>query len=333
MSSDSGLRIALGGATGLLGREVAAVLDESGVHVASLHPFATDGAMGEGIEWKGDEEAVAAGLPSLASIDLLIVCTPRHAALDLVREALRAEVACIDCSGSLSGSAEVPLVASGLSTASTWLGAPLVAAATGPSLAWAQVLAPIAAEVGLRRVVGTLLRPVSHVGRAGIDALSEQTIGLLTHQEPEDAGPFDRTVAFDCVPGLGEGEGDDGSRAEAEIARDLGRLLPGQPGFQITAIQVPAFVGDGSALSIETERPLSPGEATELLSKATNVELWDAEGGPSTRDTAGRDHALVGRLRADPSVENGLSLWVASDSLRLTARNVVAITEMRLRVN
>jgi len=278
-------------------------------------------------------------LPSLASIDLVILCTPRAVAFELVREALRAEVTCIDCSGSLASSGEVPLVVSGLSSASDFIGAPLLAAAGGPSLAWARVLAPLAKEAGLRRVVGTLLRPASHVGRSGIDVLSEQTIALLAQQETEDPGPFDRPVAFDCAPGVGglDPEGTGESRAEAELARDLRRLLARDdataPGFSISSVQVPAFVGDGSALSIETERPLSAGEAREILGKTPQLELWDEEEGPSTRDTAGCDEVLIGRLREDDSVENGLSLWVAADSLRLTALNVVAITEMRLRVN
>jgi len=71
-----------------------------------------------------------------------------------------------------------------------------------------------------------------------------------------------------------------------------------------------------------------------VLAKAPGLEFWDqGERPPSTRDTAGRDTALVGRLRRDRTREGGLLLWVAADSLRLAAANVVKLAETRLRLN
>ena len=96
---------------------------------------------------------------------------------------------------------------------------------------------------------------------------------------------------------------------------------------------MPTFVGDGSTLSIETERPLSAEAAREALDKAPAVELWPSNSvGPTTRDCAGRDTALVGRVRRDPSLDSGLMLWLVADAVRLAALNAVKLSEARLRL-
>ena len=354
MTGRGGLRIGLAGATGALAREVLAVIDERRLPVAEILPFATDQSLGQDIEFQDQVIPVAAAPPNLRGVDLLLICTPRAAALDLVREALRAEAFCIDCSGSLGGSNEVPLLVSELCPPAAVLGAPVIASPTAAALAWSLVLAPLAREAGLKRVVGTLLQSASYAGRAGIDVLSHQTLALLNQQDVPPSEVFAAPIAFDCAPAPGpacEGDGDDdesgGVRRESDVARDVARLLQAtdraaddraarqEPvSVAVSAVQVPTFVGDGSALAIETERELAPLVAGELLRKAPGVKLWEGgESGPSTRDASAQDVALVGRLRRDPSLERGLLLWLASDPLRLAASNAVKLAETRLRLN
>jgi len=111
----------------------------------------------------------------------------------------------------------------------------------------------------------------------------------------------------------------------------LARLLGVEVPVAATVAQIPVFVGQASALAVETERALDPKSARELLGAAPGVALWshDAEG-PNLRAAAGLAHVLVGRLRADPSCERGLLLWLAADPLRLAAANAVALAELRL---
>jgi aspartate-semialdehyde dehydrogenase len=369
MTGQGGLRIALAGASGALAREVLAAMEERGLPVDEIRPFATEASLGQEIEFRGELIPIEAGLPSLHGVDMLFLCAPRAAALDLVRDALRAEVFCIDCSGSLAGSAEVPLLVSDLCSAGAVLGAPVISTPVGPALAWSLVLAPLARVAGLERVVGTVLQSVSHAGRAGIEVLSRETIALLGQQDLPESELFPGPIAFDCAPAPGPacqgdegngGESDSELRRETDVARDVRRLvasvcLPEGPGgverpdgsgldgdvpgadnlrIAVNAVQVPIFVGDGSALAIQTERPLSPAEAGDLLQKAAGVKLWEGgESGPSMRDAASQDVALVGRLRRDASIERGLLLWVTADPLQLAANNVVKLAESRLRLN
>ena len=342
--SRRGLRVALAGATGALAGEVLALLAERSFPVRELLPFATERSIGRTAELGDEVVAVGSEMPSLAGVDLLIVCTPREPAMEIVRQALRASVYCIDCSGALAESPEVPLLVSDLCLPSE-VRAPVVMCPFGPTLGWSPVLSALQEVAGLRRVVGTLLQSASCAGRGGIEALSAETIALLRQKELPSSAAFPGPVAFDCAPNAGglkvpaEAEGEGGGEAEAEISsrsesrltRDLERLFPGLE-VAVTGVQVPTFVGEGSALAVETERPLSPHAAGEAIAKMPGVDLW-SESPPSMRDTAGRDAILVGRLRRDRTRECGLLLWIAADGLRLAAANVVKLAEARLRLN
>ncbi|MFP8873259.1 MAG: Asd/ArgC dimerization domain-containing protein [Myxococcota bacterium] len=345
--AESGLRVAVFGATGALGREVVAVLEERTFPVRDLALVASDRSLGEEIEFQGDTLSVQTELPPLRGLDLVIGCAPGTASLELVRLALRAEVSCIDCSGALAGSREVPLLVSDLCSPAAVLGAPVIATPPGPALGWWLALEPLARAVGLQRVVATVLRSAIHAGRSGIEVLSRETVALLSQQTPPVPELFPAPVAFDCLPRVGSVAEADSPQAdtpcELELVRDVRRLVEEVDGLQggeapvsvaVTAVQVPAFVSDGSAMWVETRRPLDPSEAGELLDKAPGVDLWrDDRVGPSLRDAASSDVALVGRLRRDPSVTNGLQFWLAADGLRLAAVNVVKLAETRLRLN
>jgi len=316
--------VVLVGATGALGHELCDVLEASSLPVSELVPVATENSIGAEVDFRGQVLFVEAELPPLSGVDLLLLCTPAGASLELIREALRNGVPCIDCSGALSESPEVPLVVTGLSPSSD-LTAPVVGMPSGVGLGWVRVLAALAQGATLERVVGTVLQPATHAGRRGIEVLSAETIALLSQSEPPESDTFPGPVAFDCLPIA--------SDLEDSLRRDVARALGADVEIAATGVQVPTFVGEGSVLAVQTREPLSVGDARSLLEKAEGVELWGGERAPTTRDTAGSDRVMVGNLRADPSHERGLLLWVAADGLRLVAAEVVKIAETRLRLN
>ena len=327
-----GLRVGVIGATGALGGEVMAVLDQSPLRVGELVPVATERSLGEEIEFQGVGYPVLSEPPSLRGLDLVFLCAPVVASLEFARQALRAEVACIDLSGALASSADVPLRIAAFGDA-TGEREPLVATPSGACLAWALALRPLAEAAGLRRVQGTALEPASIGGRDGIEALYTETLALFKQEEPTVSDAFPGPVAFDCLPAPGTLEEDGSTERETELARGLQRLLGNELQVSATVVQVPVFVGHGAALAIETARPLDVKQAERLLDESPGVELWDEGRGPSTRTAAGRDVALVGRVRRDPGSENGLLLWVAADLLRLAAANAVALATTRLHTH
>jgi aspartate-semialdehyde dehydrogenase len=333
--STPGLRIGLVGATGALGGEVLAALDASGLRIAEIVPVATDRSLGEDLEFQGELHPIVAERPSLKGLDLIFCCAPPAASLEWVREALRAEVPCIDCSGSLGDQSDVPLRAAALPPPPSSEGAPVVATPSGAVLAWSLALAPLHRRAGVRRVVGTVLETAGASGRNGIAALSLQSLALFNQQElPEEEEDLQRPLAFDCHPSLGAVEEDGRSLRERELEAGIRRLLDAEFPVAATVTQVPAFVGQAGTLSIELVEELDVKEAEDHLAQAEGVELWSRDGeGPNLRAASGRDVVLVGRVRKDASVEHGLQLWLAADVLRLSAVNAVALAVARFRAH
>ena len=327
-----GASIAVVGATGALGGELLEVLGATSLPVREIVPIATENSLGRDIEFKDEIYPVLTEAPPLRGLDLVILCAPPGPSLEFAREALRAEVPCIDVSGALATSREVPLRATALGRAAEDKPAPLVAVPPGPALACALVLRPLAQATGLRRVVGTLLEGASRAGTRGIEALHRESIALFAQQDPPEPDVFPGRVAFDCLPGQGPFDGEGRSESERTLTQVLERVLGGDVRFALTAVQVPAFAGQGASLHLETERPLDAKQAEELLEQAGGVEVWREEPpGLTLRAAAGRDVALVSRLRCDPSAENALSLWLVADTLRLAATNAVGLAAARLQ--
>ncbi len=327
------MRVAVVGATGTLGSELLAVLDARRFPVEAVLPLATGRSGGEGVEFQGEVYPVETEPERLRGCDLVFLCAPPAASLEVVRFALRLEVPCIDLSGALAAQPAVPLLVADVSAPAEALRQPVVAAPANPALAWAPVLAPLGRAAVLRRVIGTALTSVSGGGRLGIEALSSETIALFNQQELSESPHFGRPVAFDLLPSVGDVEQDGSTAMESCLARDLRRLLGEGVRTAVAGVRVPTFAGDAATLCVETDEPVDPRQARELLAKAPGVELWDVDAeGPNTRACAGRDVVLVGRLRRDPSSDHGLLLWLAADTLHLAAVNGVKLAEARFQL-
>ena len=332
MAEGSGFRVVVFGATGALGSEVIAVLDEHRFPIRELVPVASDRSLGCDVEI-GDQVLPVETEVSLRGADFLFLCAPPEPSLELAAEALRQSVPAVDLSGGLVRRDEVPLLVADVHQPPDQLGAPLLATPPGPALAWLHVLLPLHRELGLRRVVATTVEAASWGGRGGIESLSRETLALFNQRELPDPDVFGRPVAFDCIPEIGEVAPDGSTERESGLAAAVGRLLGADVAIAVQAVQMPTFSGDGTTFALETERPADPAAVTELLRKSANIELEDPERGPTTRAAAGRDEVLVGRVRSDPSRPGGLLLWVAADSLRLAAANAVRLVEARLRIH
>jgi aspartate-semialdehyde dehydrogenase len=321
------MRVAIVGATGSLGGELLAVLDESTLPVDALVPIATDRSLGVDVEFRGGMFPVETGLSALRGAQLAFLCAPPEASLEAGRALLHARVPAIDCSGAFAGAPEVPLVAE-LGVPGVALDAPVLAVPPGVSLAVARVLAPIARRFGVERVVATLALSASSsgMGRAAVEALAEETIALLSQQEPPDPPALGHPCAFDLLPWVGATDAGGATAHEREFAAIVARAT-GAAGLAVTSLRMPTFAGDGASLAIETRDAADPDGVVEELSKAAGVVL--AAIGPTTRAAAGSDLVHVGRVRRDPSRASGVLLWIAVDAVRVTAAHAVRVAEAR----
>ncbi len=322
------MRVAVVGATGSLGAELLAVLDESPLVVRELVPIASERSFGTEVEFRGGVFAVETELTALRGCDLAFLCAPPEVSLEAVRVALHARVVGIDCSGVLATSPEVPLVGEVDVPASISRDAPMLAVPPGLSLACTRVLAPLARAFGISRAVATLLisASASGAGRAAVEALAEETIALLSQQEVADPPALGLPIAFDVLPWIGATLDDGATAHERGFASVLRRTL-GDASVAVTSVRMPTFCGDGAALAIETREDASLEAVADLLGKMAGVAL--AGVGPTTRAAAGSDAVHVGRVRRDGSQARGLMLWLAADGVRLTAAHAVRVAEAR----
>jgi aspartate-semialdehyde dehydrogenase len=323
------VRLGVTGATGALGTEVLTALDAARLPIAQLVAVAGERSLGAELDFQGELVPVAPELPALHGLDLLINCAPAHAAPNIARAALRAEVPCIDLSGAFVLRPEVPLV---------WAlsgervdPAPLLAAPVDAALVWLPVLRALAPLGAATRVRGTVLEGASASGRAGIDALSRESLALFNQQEVPEAEELAHPLAFDARPTSGEREAGGRRAREAALAGLLARALAPAPAVSARWIQVPVFVGQCSALGISFAHPVDPGEAAGALAKAPGVELWSAGSeGPNLRAVAGREVVVVSHPEPVAGAPDALFVWAAGDLLRLAAANAVALAASRV---
>ena len=200
------------------------------------------------------------------------------------------------------------------------------------------VMKPLDVEAGLRTLVVSTYQAVSGGGLAGVAELDEQIqktasgAASLTFDGRSVAFPpakkFPKTIAFNVVPLAGSLVDDSSEETDEEQKlRDESRKILELPNLLVsgTCVRVPVFTGHSLAINASFARPISPDRARELLSTAPGVVLDDI---PTPIDSAGIDPSLVGRIRRDSTVENGLALFVSGDNLRKgAALNAIQIAE------
>jgi len=351
MSETPARRIVVFGATGHLGQQLVDKLDELDWPIAELLGVASADSAGVEFEFRGESLEVVSEWPVLKGRDLVFICTPAAEALEIVREALRAEVPCIDCSGALGNQLDVPMPMPPAMSSSGSSGraaeaitieddliekAPLLAVPSGTTLAWA----PILEALDVSRVIGTVLCSASSLGRQGVVALSQESIALFNQSDVDRSGPAGQAVAFDVIPGGGI----DCERVQRECRRFFGENLR----IGVASVQVPTFIGEGASLALELVGTSNADSVRSRLT-ATDGVLVAREGfgsrglavieegstepvGPTLRDAIGSDEILVGQIEADASmpVGQGWRLWIAFDPLRLVADQALRLAGRRL---
>ncbi len=323
------LRIGVIGATGTLGNELVQRLDRSHLQIDELIPVATDRSLGSEVEFRGNELPVETEAPNLRGMDCVFLCTPAEVSRELVRDALRHEVTCVDASGAMAATPEAPLHVAGEDD--TTERSPLIVTPPGAALALGLVLRAFHAAAELTRASATCLEAASWGGRDGVESLYRESIALFNQQEFPEPGVFGQAVAFDCVPALGEVDEAGESERERMMTDCLSRLVAPEAGYALQFVQVPTFVGFGATLAIETARPLEPKQAQDLIEGANGVRMWSSfADGATLRAASAEDGVVVSRLRRDPSHEGGLLLWLATDVVRLTADHAVRLAEGQL---
>ncbi len=192
-------------------------------------------------------------------------------------------------------------------------------------------LKPLHDAAKIKRAVVSTYQSVSGAGKAGMDELWNQTKAIYGLG---DATPkvFAKQIAFNAIPMIGSFRDDGFTDEEAKMWAETHKMLDPDIRLTVTCVRVPVFVGHSEAVALEFDRPITPDEARAVLRDAPGIQVIDkqeADGFITPVDAAGEFAVYVSRIRKDPSVENGLMLWVVSDNLRKgAALNAIQIAQL-----
>ncbi len=334
------MNVGVFGATGQVGGVMRRLLDERGFPVDTIRFFASQRSAGSSLAWKGNDVTVEdADGADFAGLDVALFSCGKAASLALAEKVAAAGAIVIDNSSAWRMHPEVPLVVPE-ANADDLENIPkgIVANPNCTTMIAMPVLKPIADRAGLRRVVVSSYQAVSGAGLAGVAELDEQVRKVadaavaLTHDgaalEMAPPNVFVQPIAFNVLPYAGALANDgSGETDEEQKWRNESRKILHMADLAVdcTCVRVPVFTGHSVSLHVELERPLEPEDARVLLEDAPGVRVVDV---PTPLQSAGIDDCLVGRIRKDRSIENGLALFVCGDNLRKgAALNAVQIAE------
>ena len=300
-------RIGVVGATGAVGSVVVELLRERGFEDVRL--FASARSAGSELDGRVVEEATPEALAA-GDLDLCLFSVGSRASRELVPHAVRGGAVCVDKSEAFRLQDGVPLVVPEVNGERALEHDGIVANPNCCTIPLTLVLKPLHDAVGVRSVRVATYQSASGKGAQRLQQLLD---------EPQAEHDLSSDWDFD-----GE-EFDEEVKLREETRKIL--ELPDLP-VSATCVRVPVPVGHAESVWLETDEPLEPSRARELLAAAPSVRVEDF---PTPRGAAGADEALVGRIRRDPAAENGLALFIACDNLRKgAALNGIQIAELVL---
>jgi aspartate-semialdehyde dehydrogenase len=301
-------RIGVVGATGAVGRVTLGLLRDRGYD--RVRAFASARSAGKVVDGLRIEEATPAVLAA-GDLDVCLFSVGTEASRELVPHAVRGGALAIDKSSAYRLEPGIPLVVPEVNGERALEHDGIVANPNCCSIPLSCVLKPLHDTAGLARV-----RVATYQSASGAGARRAQQ---LRETAPED---LDLEMAWDFD---GE-EFDEETKIRDETRKIL--ELPDLP-VSATCVRVPVLVGHAESIWVETEEPLAPRQARELLGNAPGIRLDDF---PTPRTAAGEDEVLVGRIRPDRAGgANGLALFLACDNLRKgAALNAIQIAELVL---
>lgn len=351
---DRRFKVAVVGATGAVGKQLLSILEERKFPVSELVPFASARSSGKSITYQGNSVQCRVLKPGcFAGVDIAFFDASDAVSQEWVPQAAQSGCWVIDNSASFRMDSDIPLVVPELNGSLVVEKAKRDASAlgardrilAGPNCSTVQLvmaLKPLHDLFGLKRVVVSTYQSASGAGTLAVEELRSQTTGYLSGEESSPQA-FQHQIAFNCIPQIGGFKHDGYTSEEQKIIQETRKILElSDLRISATAVRVPTFACHGESVNLEFLRPVDLEAAREALCRQPGIVLQDEPGaavypmGNPGRTTveaaAGNDPVYVGRLRIDPSLPNGLNLWVVSDNLRKgAALNAVQIGEILVR--
>ena len=330
-----GYKVAVVGATGNVGREILKCLAEREFPVDEVVALASARSVGREVSF-GEDDVLRVGVLDdfdFRGCDIALFSPGSKVSAAHAPRAAAAGCVVIDNTSRFRMEPDVPLVVPEVNghALSGYIKRNIVANPNCSTIQMVMALKPLHDAAGIKRVVVATYQSVSGAGKAAMDELFNQTRGIYVN-DPVVKEEFTKQIAFNVIPHIDEFMDDGDTTEEWKMSVETRKIL--DPDIRVTAtcVRVPVFIGHGEAVNLELKGELSVKQAQALLRSAPGVSVFDHrldDGYITPAECAGADAVYVSRVRKDPTVKHGLSLWVVSDNLRKgAALNAVQIAEL-----
>ncbi|WOI53929.1 aspartate-semialdehyde dehydrogenase [Parvularcula sp. LCG005] len=332
-------RVAVVGATGMVGQEVLAILSERLFPAKEVIALASRSSQGREVSF-GDKTLKCQDLAQFdfSKADIAIFAAGGSISEEFGPKAAKAGCVVIDNSSHFRLDPDVPLIVPEVNPDAV-RGFKKKNIIANPNCSTAQLvvaLKPLHDRAKIKRVVVSTYQSVSGAGREAADELFTQTKGIFVNDHP-DPERFTKQIAFNVIPHIDVFLDDGSTKEEFKMVAETKKILDPSIKLNATAVRVPVFVGHSEAVNIEFENEITDDEARDILREAPGCMVIDKreDGGYITPVECVGDFAtFISRIRVDPTVENGLNIWVVSDNLRKgAALNAVQIAELLINRN
>ncbi len=330
--------VAVVGATGAVGNEMVSILEERNFPVDRLKLLASTRGAGTKMEFNGKSYTVEVlNENSFAGVDIGLFSPGGAVSQKFAPIAGRAGCVVVDNTSAFRMDPDVPLVVPEVNAhaVAQYKKKNIIANPNCSTIQMVVALKPIHDTAKIKRIVVSTYQAVSGTGKRAIRELESQVLAIYNNQEVKKE-VYPHQIAFNCLPHIDVFFDNGYTKEEMKMVNETKKIME-DDSIRVTAttVRVPVFYGHSEAVNIETEKKITADEVRKILSKAPGVRVVDnpkfAEY-PLAIDAAGKDETLVGRIREDESIPNGINLWVVADNIRKgAALNAVQIAEILIQ--
>ena len=334
--SDSNLTIAIVGATGAVGTIALELLADRAYPAECILLMASSRSIGKKLAYLDTELPVIEAVPdAFEGVDVAFISVSAEVSRALAPEAVKRGALVIDDGSAFRMDPAVPLVVPEVNGADLEWHQGIVSIPNCTTTPLAMSLAALGQSAEVTRVTVATYQAVSGTGAAAVRELYEQTADVLANR-PTNPKEYPHQIAFNVLPQVDDFADDGYTGEEHKMINETRKILhDADIAISPTCVRVPVPVTHSEAVQVEFNRPMSPEEATRLLSEFPGITVVDepqASVYPMPAQASGRDDVFVGRIRKDASHPNGLALWIACDNLRKgAALNALQILDEAVR--
>ncbi|MFZ5775619.1 MAG: aspartate-semialdehyde dehydrogenase [Thermodesulfobacteriota bacterium] len=331
-------KVAVAGATGAVGGAMLDVLERRDFPLDELRLLASARSVGKKLKFKGQEIAVQEMTKdSFKDIDIALFSAGASRSLEFAPAAAAAGAVVVDNSSAYRMDPEIPLVVPEVNphAIAQYKKRGIIANPNCSTIQMLVALKPIHDKVRIKRIVVSTYQAVSGTGAKAIEELDAQ-VRAYAAGKPMEKSVYPHQIAFNCLPQIDSFLDNGYTKEEMKMVNETRKMFEDPTiGVTATTVRVPVFYGHSESVNIETEKKITAAEVKALLKNAPGVKLVDEptlSQYPMAIDCAGKFETLVGRIREDESIANGINLWVVADNiLKGAALNAVQIAEVLIK--